>query len=739
MAVSTRPQDKFAFLFSGSDDDQYIADLRKVLDTLLNWFGYPADQIYVRVPFNVDLLTDPVFSTVNLDIDNITGADSTSLKASLQSSMEEFINMAKGLLPDIPSGEINTTFFYFTGEGRVNPVSSRYELHIGTADDATETYIDGNWLRARIINYNTSLRDNSYIHILMQQSFGYGFWQDVFSLITGTPLKMSFTAACNSNAENPLNSAGSDFTDYWTKALQLKQRDRTGTGDFIYADQEDTGGAEPDDNLLISLKKTFLFADSYTHSATEPKYEVILPAGEPADQYLGLPSFWIRDGDEPIPPETSDYWWESKDIFLTHPDAADPDARDDIYHASNDPDTGIINKVHVIIRNNGTHPVREFYSGTIIFLSGGGGVGDSVVHVVDRKIKPGEYYEHVYEYDFKGSEPHRCIRSRASLEEIMPEQLDMNGTDDVAWAVANRSNEAQRNLDKIIIAGKSATGAGETIPDAGQGMADETDPEGEAEPPVDENGNNNQEEGTTESKSASNLRNFAERRYVIRNVFKKPKRFVIPDPFDDPLPGRYVKLKLYGKSGNRKLSLLKQAEKPFRHFSFDIRPGVSQDIFVYVSLLNRKKIPGPIKIPFEIYLDTSGMKDAVVKYLGGGVKKTEIPDYLPFSGFSIEIVKAKGTTLYGTVFDSRKKPVKGALIHIMSGDKRQSAFMKTNRYGSYCVKNINPDNYIISVRSKENYPVKSVYAGDGLSVRVDFMVKPAVKTDLKKKINKKLK
>ena len=184
MAISNRPQDKFAFLFSGSADAQYIADLRKVLDTLLNWYGYPADQVYVRVAFDVSVLTDPLFSVPGLDINNISGADSTELKDSLKSNLEEFIDSAKILLPDIPAGKLNNTFFYFTGAGRFHTGNSRYEIHIGTADDSTDTYIDGIWLKGRIINYDSTFPDNSHIHILMQQSRGYGFWQDVFSLIT---------------------------------------------------------------------------------------------------------------------------------------------------------------------------------------------------------------------------------------------------------------------------------------------------------------------------------------------------------------------------------------------------------------------------------------------------------------------------------------------------------------------------------------------------------------------------
>jgi len=720
MAISTRSYDKFAFLFAGSSDSQYLSDLAKVLDTLLNWYGYPSDQVYVRVPFDITNLTDPVFSATGLDLDNITGTDSAALKSSLQTSMEEFIDMAKGLLPGMPAGELNNTFFYFTGNGRINPNNNRYELHIGKADDNTDTYIDGLWLKGRIYSYDLTFKESSHIHILMQQSFGYGFWQDVFSLIADPDLRLTFTAACNSGAVNPPNVAGSDFTDYWTKALRFEQREEpAGSGNFIFADQEDTGGVEPDDNLLISLYKAYLFANSFTRTSTEPTYEYKLPSGEPVDQYLGLPSFWIRDGDEPIPPEQMDYWWESKDIFLTHPDNADPDEPDDRYHA------GTANNIHVIIRNNGTHPVREFYSGTIIFLTGGGGVGDSVVHIVNQILKPGEAYEHIYQYDFTGSEAHRCIKSRASLYGIDVEELDMDGINDVAWAVTDRSNEAQRNIDKYTISGKSATGTGADIPEPGKGMADETNPEEEAKPPVDENGNEVQPEGTTESRSTSNLRNFAEHRIILRNIFKKEEKFIISDPIYDPYIRRYSRIQFFSAGKDGKTAVLKKIERPFGHYAIDLKPGETRELIVYIAPGKGKKILKPLNIGIEIYLYSPSLRDAVLKRMKGRFDKDDITEYFRFSGFTMDIVHSEGTTLCGTVFDSARKPVKNAFVYIMSGDKRQSAIMKTNRFGSYCVKDINPDNYIIMVKTgKKEWPAKTVFAGEGMVVRTDFFEKP---------------
>ncbi|NMC40036.1 MAG: carboxypeptidase regulatory-like domain-containing protein, partial [Bacteroidales bacterium] len=286
---------------------------------------------------------------------------------------------------------------------------------------------------------------------------------------------------------------------------------------------------------------------------------------------------------------------------------------------------------------------------------------------------------------------------------------------------ADRSNEAQRNLDKIIIAGKSGAGI-EVVPDAGQGMADENNPDAEAEPPVDENGNNVQEVGTTESKTTSNLRNFAERRYVIRNIFTKPKRFVIPDPFDDFLHKRFAKMNVFTKTSGKRISKLKLVQKPFRHYPFDIKPGQSQEVYVHISLLKGKRILKPLKIPFEIYLDAVSMRKAVIKRLGGRVSDYDIPDYMTFAGFTIEVARSEGSTLYGTVYDIRRKPVRGAHVFIYSGDRRQSAVMKTNKYGTYCVKNINPDNYIVKVKSRDHeWPSKIVFAGDGRPVRVDFL------------------
>jgi len=442
----------------------------------------------------------------------------------------------------------------------------------------------------------------------------------------------------------------------------------------------------------------------------------MLPSGDPSDQYLGLPSFWIRDGDEPIPPEISDYWWESKDIFLTHPDNADPDAHDDLYHANT------INRIHIIIRNNGTHPVREFYSGTIVFLTGGSGAGDSVVHIVNVSLKPGEAYEHVYDYSFGGTEVHRCIKSRASLEAITVDQLDQNGVNDIAWLVNDRSNEAQRNLDPLPVSDKGGTGAGNTIPEPGNGKADEAQPEKEAAPPVDDEGNTVQPEGTTESKTTSNLRNFREHAIVIRNIFRKKKKFIVTFPEDFKKSLKYCRLEWCEKSGkNGKYRLLKPLDKNPPYLEFELKGGEAKEFIIYASLKPGKLQNFNLKIPFEILVETATVKDEIVRLVKGILKKADIPDYMPFSGFTIEFSRAEGATLYGTVYDAKRKPLPGAFVYVYSGDRYQSAIMKTNKYGSFCVRDINPGNYILKAGIKGKAIGEAIiYIGEGETRRVDL-------------------
>ncbi|MGB4291795.1 MAG: carboxypeptidase-like regulatory domain-containing protein [Bacteroidales bacterium] len=726
MTISTRPLDKYAFLFAGENNDQYRADLRKVLETLIYWYGFIPEKVFVRVSFPVSSLTETVFTIPGLNLEEITGVDVNGLQSSLEAEIHSFIDEAKILDADISPGELNTAFFYFTGPGRINPVNSKYELQIGTVD-STSVYINPLWLKNSIYDYdNQALRDSSFIHIFMQQSYGFGFW-DVFNQLTDSDLRMTFTAACDSGAVNPVLSAGSQFTDYWTRALQFEQRDTTGNGDMIYADQEDTGGLEPTTNHLISLYKAYLFAKSFTASITAPQYKLKMPAGDPADQYLGLPSFWIRDGDEPIPPETPDYWWESKDIFLTHPEATDPDARDDIYHANKQ------NNIHIVIRNNGTHPVREFWSGTLVFLSGGGGTGDSVVNIHDIILKPGEAYEHIYPYDFTGTQIHRCVRSRASLDEITLEQLDQDGVDDIQWLIVDRSCEAQRNLDQQSDTGKGGTGTGNMVPEPGEGKADEANPEEEAKPPVDENGNEVQPEGTTESKSTSNLRNFREHTIIIRNVFRRKRKFIIAPPDEFEKLFRYCRIEICEKNNkNGRYRILKPDGKKDCVLEFDLKAGETKELIIYTSLKPTKLFNHALKLPFEIYIETASVRKRIEKILKRTVDEKEIPDFMSFSGFTVELCRAKGATLHGTVFNAKRKPLPGAFVYIWSGDRNQSAIVRTNKFGTYCVKDINPDNYIIQARTKDFVSKeKIIHLGDGKSAGVDFFV-PAEKESVKR-------
>ena len=83
--------------------------------------------------------------------------------------------------------------------------------------------------------------------------------------------------------------------------------------------------------------------------------------GSGGQQYLGLAEFLIRDG--------SPSWWESPDIYLTHPNHG--------YLPPGDlyiPDLAMAvppynNTINVVVRNVGTHPVRAYSLGIELFKS----------------------------------------------------------------------------------------------------------------------------------------------------------------------------------------------------------------------------------------------------------------------------------------------------------------------------------------------------------------------------------
>ena len=295
MAISHHPQNKFAFLFTGSADPQYVADLRRVTETLIRFYGYPAANIKVVAGAAVaDFIPhtppDPnnIFETPGL-VPYILGTGSSNLKTDLTEYLEAFLDSLDHPYVD---GYNNSVFLYFTGKGTKtgSDETATYFLTIGM-NGTTEVTVNQGWLKGELAYFSGFFPYNN-INILMQQSYSYGFFEGIggiFSL-AGAGLQLTFTSSCNTIEPIDADITGSSFTKFWTQGLQFSQ-DSGGK----FADQQNTATTTPaepvsedTDNFLISFKKAWCFAGA--QSGKTPRFDL---RGDTSLDYPGLPAFLI--------------------------------------------------------------------------------------------------------------------------------------------------------------------------------------------------------------------------------------------------------------------------------------------------------------------------------------------------------------------------------------------------------------------------------------------------------------
>jgi hypothetical protein len=711
MAISSDTTNKRAAVFTGSNDPQYINDIRKILETLIIYYGYLPENIDVISSSAIPDFTytgDPdennIFHTDGLTNFVISGSTATLLKEDLQNKL---INTLTACESQIISGFKNSLFLYFTGVGTAT--TPMYMLTIGEVGGSPVT-INQSWLKSTLLGVPLTL-ENSQIAIVMQQSYSYGFWSGSNGLfaIAGEDLQIGFLAACDAGEQIVPSLTGSEFTDFLIMALRFVPRDDAGAD--IFADEEDTSvSALPEDpaNHLVSLKKIWFYANSL--SEQNPKYEQV--GIEPI--YPGLPAFFIRDGNQADPPVA---WYESPDIFLTHPASTEPD---DFYY----PDEP--NTIHVLITNDGTHPVREFWVGSIVFNSGGGGLGDSVAFVETVILKPGDVYEHIYDYNFVGTVTHRCIRAKAQLDEINPAEMDQDGVDDVPWFVTSRDNEAQRNLDKIAI--KSSVNP---PPEPGEGEIDEAEPGAEAEPEA-----GNEAEG---ARSLRNIRGYKEHVYTVRNIFKKPHRFLIVLPEEYYRATKLFRIEWFDVTGKKRLKpvRLKISEKPVPSIPIDLKPGESMEILLYIAARKGVKYNGELRIPLEILVDSKPIKKELTKLFREILPDDAIPQYASFGGVTVIATLEKPSTLYGKLTDREGQPLSKAYLFISTLNGRQKSVVRSDEKGNYKISDIDPDFYTLRMKTRSGIsePVGAMLH-PGSYLRLDFREKRPLKGKEKERAKK---
>lgn len=206
------------------------------------------------------------------------------------------------------------------------------------------------------------------------------------------------------------------------------------------------GSAAESGNRLISLEEAKEFAvqiDPRVVSSSTPGY-----AGAGGPQYLGLPAFLIRDS-------TPNYW-ESPDIYLTHPNHPSAPAGDLYIPDPLGATPPYNNTINVDVRNKGTHPVRAYSLGIELFKSGIGVTNEKAtvcdiipaggilfpINITDIGTPNDKKDTYQWNTPFYEGTTHECVRAEAKL---------LCSNVDFAWSVEANQFEAQRNTDEMEI------------------------------------------------------------------------------------------------------------------------------------------------------------------------------------------------------------------------------------------------------------------------------------------------
>lgn len=695
MAITNRPEDKFAFLFTGRTDARYLEDLKNVFKTITEYYNYPTIDPPDVLASNIWVVSgDSALSASDFpgaNLVNISDADE------LQAAFEIFANAAS----TPPPSDMNTALLYFTGGG------SSGTLHLNPSGSVT---IDNTWLTARLNGtYNGNMLGiNCHINVVMQQSYSGGF-DNVFSSAFFCQ-QWSFTSACGSTETVDTDgddTYGSFFTYAWTMGLQLQKMPSTSTNNAgKYADELTPVGEQ----LIVSMKQARNFADEYCDEVSALNISSNPPDcstfGD-SQQYLGKPAFLIRDGDQQTPQEAMH---ESPDIYINS-------EGNDLYNEGD-------NNVFIRVNNNGTHPVRTFWIGAKHFGSGLGSTDALIIEnpgqptALSPILKPGGVFIHSYilTYDPLGA-THRCIRARATLDEIVATSLDEYAD----WAYTINDFEAQRNIDPVPAPPPQEP---PPAPDEANDPPQDPPPEPEPEPDPDPDAEQPDQTGGG-AESIKNIRGFKEHIYHIKNPFKEKRRFLLafPDVYDKYRELFDIKWFELVDDVKKELLPLRILDKPYKHIPFDIESGENKKILFYLAMKQKVEFKEKIKLPFEILIEKPKNK---VPNLRIPVIKAFRPTHVPISGLTVAIKQAAGT-ISASVWNIEKKPLPGALLFIRTVNDRQVTVVRTGKSGTIIMRNINPDGYKIFVETDRwHSATKFVNLKERDELKIDFFEKESI-------------
>lgn len=640
MATTPFPQDKYAFLFTGPTSANFVKDVEDVFEALTEYYNYP--------PGNVTVVRG---STAALP--NVPGATLITITsvADLQTALTNFAATASG---PTASGDSTTALLYFTGGGVIETSVSKLVID----DDPTGTNnVDPPWMQARLNAFTAC-----HVEVVMQQSFSGGF----LSALTGSVLpQWSFTHASSAIQDAYGNNAlGSFFTHGWVRGLKLEPLPAGTLNPGQYADQ--LGSAAQATNRLVSLGEAMDFGkqihDQLGYGAlSTPGYS---EGGGP--QYLGEPSFLIRDSS--YPPA----WWESPDIYLTHPnhpwvppgDLYIPDLPGAI--------SPFNNTINIVTRNMGTHPVRAYSLGIELFKSGMGAVNEQrtecdiipaatlLLPIDPADIGTPSDQTDTFQWNtaFTQGLTHECIKAEAKR---------LCGNVDFVWSVPANDFEGQRNTDEMTIVPPPPLPGPQPLPD---------------------------------------MRGLKEHIFGLHNRFDTRRRFILL--FPDVLQEFEEVLDLTWfaglREGQAEVNRLDVVQEPVPHIAFDLKAGEATDILLRVEMKPDFDVDGNIRLPFEILVEGDW---------GTNVRATAfaavLPNFAPIGGFTV-IVNRGAATLKGQVLDAEGQPATEARVFVRTVNDRQGAVLTTAADGHYALPDINPDVYRVwaeagTWRSKEQIVV----------------------------------
>jgi hypothetical protein len=373
MALTSSPSEKFGFLFSGSVKPRYLNDLNRVCETLVKYYGYPTNKVWVVLGSDPGMTSDPIPVPVIDAYPYLKAAPRTYInndpngpESGLSEIFKSFALEATNPWVEDPE-PTNVAFIYCTGYGgqsTSSPPVSQLDID-GSNTFAASTFISPIWfnlcLKTQYERHDGSkfrFGSTAFVHLFMQQGYGGGFL-DSYNNINGLD-EWSFTSACGSGESMSDTTDGDDsgsyFTLGWTNALRFV-KDFSGK----YADQL----APIDEVYHIQLRQAQVFAASghygiLNQSLTlNPSWSTRGPV-----HYLGKVSLLIKD----TPP----------DIKFEHNAAGDSNYSAGYenaylfdYTTSTPAGTATThrNDLIVITNNNGTHPVRHYRVDAAVFLN----------------------------------------------------------------------------------------------------------------------------------------------------------------------------------------------------------------------------------------------------------------------------------------------------------------------------------------------------------------------------------